>query len=89
MRKASTIRYRCPDAWGGPPIGLILMGDGKRVRRAYLVLGAKKAKSSSAGLGVTTWRLTVESMSAERGREEIAAGCPHWSIVWDSRSKRN
>jgi hypothetical protein len=81
-----TIRYRRPTADGPPPPGLIIMGTGSRVRRAYLVLSATRVKSPNwYGLGVCTWRLRVEPRSAARGREEIAEGAPHWDIVWDKR----
>jgi hypothetical protein len=86
MIRPPIIRYRCPTKWGRPPTGLILMGTGQRTRRAYRVLSAKRAKSPSwIGLGVCMWRLTVERMSAAHGREEVAAGVPHWDIVWDRR----
>lgn len=35
-----------------------------------------------------TWKLTVERMSAERGRAEIADGTPWQPIVWDKRKRR-
>ena len=67
------------------------MGLGPRVRRAYRVLNARRVKSSvwrRAGLGVVTWKIDVERMSAEAGREEIALGAPHWGIVWDKRNRK-
>jgi hypothetical protein len=64
------------------------MGDGPRVRRAYRVLSAARTKSAIVGLGVVTWKLRVEPMSAERGRAEIAAGTPWWCIHWDKRQKK-
>lgn len=82
------MRYRVPLDLGPPPVGAILMGEGPRVRRAYRILAAVKTKSSTAALGICTWKLMVESMSAATGREEIDAGSPHWSIVWDRRSRR-
>lgn len=82
--KTPTLRYRCPAVDGAPPIGLILMGTGPRVRRGYRVLATKRSKGI-AGLGVATWRLHVDPMSAARAREEIEAGAPHWDIVWDRR----
>lgn len=84
MAKVPTLRYRCPTTDGAPPIGLILMGTGARVRRGYRVLAAIRGKGMP-GLGVVTWRLHVERMSKERASEEIAAGVPHWNIVWDKR----
>jgi hypothetical protein len=86
-RAAQTIRYRCPAAHGAPMPGHIIMGTGPRVRRAYRVLACQKAKSTPA-LGVSTWRITVESMSAAAGRAEIEAGCPAWHIQWDRRRRR-
>ena len=79
------IRYRCQDTHGGPEPGHIIMGDGPRVRRAYRILGAERTRSKAIGLGTVTWKLAVEPMSAARGREEIAAGAAHWTIVWDRR----
>jgi hypothetical protein len=83
-----TIRYRCPATDDGPQPGIILMGDGPRVRRAYRVLSASRAKSAIVGLDFITWKLQVEPMSAERGREEIAAGIPWWCIHWDKRERK-
>jgi hypothetical protein len=80
-----TLRLRCPVAHGHPTPGCIVMGTGLRVRRAYRVLAATKVKSTVVMLGIWTWRLTVEGMSAERGKAEIAAGHPHWTINWDRR----
>lgn len=80
----TTLRYRAPAVLIAPPPGAILMGEGPRVKRAYCVLGSRRAKGVAA-LGIATWALTVEPMSAARGRDEIAAGAPHWSIVWDRR----
>lgn len=87
-RRQPTIRYRCPTTEDAPTIGIILMGDGPRVRRAYRVLSVRRARSGALALGFVTWRLAVEPMSAERGREEIAAGVPGWNIVWDHRNRR-
>lgn len=81
------IRYRCPASHGEPPIGAIVMGDGARVRRAYLVMRAVRCRGTPA-LGSVTWRLTVERMSAAAGRYHIECGAPHWTIVWDSRAPR-
>lgn len=83
-----TLRYRAPFIDGAPPVGAIVMGNGPRVRRAYRILLATKTKSSLVGLGVCTWKLLVEPMSAAAGRDEIDAGAPHWEIVWDKREKR-
>jgi hypothetical protein len=63
------------------------MGVGPRTRRAYRVLAATRCKGMPA-VGVATWRIQVEPMSAERGREEIAAGAQHWDIVWGRRERR-
>lgn len=91
-RRAPTISYRTDESDGRPPLGAILMGTGPRVRRAYRILVARRVKSSSwrvgSGLGTVTWKLTVERMSAAAGRDEIAAGVPWRSIVWDKRSRR-
>jgi len=87
MTRAPTIRYRCPPARGAPSPGHIIMGNGPRTRRAYRVLSVRRAKGLAA-LGVATWRIAVEPMSAAAGREEIAAGVPHWLIKWDSRARR-
>lgn len=87
--KAKTLRYRAPLADGPPPVGAILMGDGPRTRRGYRILGVRKSKSSQPALGVTTWRLTVESMPKERAMEDVDAGVPWWSLVWDSRERRH
>jgi len=81
------IRYRVPTIEGAPLPGSIIMGDGPRVRRAYRVLGAKASRGGLVALGCTTWSLTVESLSADAGRAEIANGCQSWGIVWDSRKK--
>lgn len=67
--------------------GHILMGEGPRIRRAYRVLGAKKATGGLIALGCATWRLTVEPMSAAAGREEVEAGAPLWGMRWDVRKK--
>ena len=83
------IRYRCPTAHGSPGPGDIVMGPGTRTRRAYRVRDVRKGHSSLPGLGVSTWRLCVEPMSAAHGREEIAAGCPSWSLKWDARVSAN
>lgn len=85
--KPPAIRYRCPAAHGAPAPGHIIMGDGPRTRRAYRVLSLRRAKGQAA-LGVATWRVAVEPMSAAAGRSEIEAGTPHWSIKWDNRSRR-
>lgn len=88
MTHLPTIRYRCPTVQGAPPPGAIIMGTGSRTRRAYRVLTARRAKSPSwVQLGICTWRLTVEPMSAAHGREDIAAGAPHWNIRWDRRNR--
>ena len=87
MSSAPTIRYRCPTAWDAPPPGLILMGEGPRVRRAYRVLSVTKVRSGYPALGFCTWRLSVESMAAARGRTEIDGGSPHWPLRWDRRGK--
>ncbi|MDE2107026.1 MAG: hypothetical protein KGL39_58000 [Patescibacteria group bacterium] len=73
-----TIRYRCPARDGAPPTGAIVMGAGKRVRRAYRVLSATKTRNCMPMLGFSTYRLAVEPMAAERGRAEIEAGAPWW-----------
>jgi hypothetical protein len=83
------LSYRCPTVDGAPLPGTIIMGDGPRTRRAYRVLGARKARGSLIGLGVTTWAIKVEPMSATRGRDEIAAGAIGWSLVWDKRRRTN
>jgi hypothetical protein len=88
MSSMPTIRYRCPAAEGGPSPGVILMGDGPRVRRAYRVLSAARTKSAIVGFGVVTWKLRVEAMSVAAGRDEIAAGVPWWCIYWDRRERR-
>lgn len=82
------ITYRCPIVDGAPASGHIIMSFGPRARRAYRVLIARKVQSRTAGLEIQVWRLSVEPMSAERGREEIAAGTPHWWIQWDNRSRK-
>jgi hypothetical protein len=84
-RGAPAIRYRCPHAWDAPPPGLILMGDGPRVRRAYRVLSARRVRNALPMMGFVTWRIAVEPMSAARGREEVEAGCPRWGLQWDRR----
>jgi hypothetical protein len=83
-----TLRYRCPASEGAPPVGIILMGDGPRVRRAYRVLSAARTKSEVVGLGMAAWKLRVEPMSAAAGRDEIATGVPWWCIQWDRRERR-
>lgn len=87
-RRQPIIRYRLPLVDGTPEIGAILMGDGPRVRRAYRILSATRTKSALVGLGVVTWKLIVEPMSAVAGREEIDSGVPGWSLQWDKRSRR-
>lgn len=87
-RRTPTIRYRCPVNRGAPSPGHIIMGNGPRTRRAYRVLSVRRAKGQAA-LGVATWRIAVEPMSAAAGRAEIEAGTPHWSIKWDSRRQVN
>lgn len=67
--------------------GIILMGTGPRVRRAYLILRADRCKGTPEP-GYIGWRLRVEPMSAERGRAEIAAGMETWPIFWDRRERR-
>lgn len=89
MIRIPTLRYRCPLSEGSPAIGTILMGEGPRVRRAYRVLSATRSKSCLVGLGVVTWRIKVEPMSADAGRKEIEDGTPYWSIKWDSRAPRH
>jgi hypothetical protein len=64
------------------------MGEGARVRRAYRVLGAGQTRNGLIALDFVTWNIIVEPMSAASGREQIAAGIPHWDIVWDSRKPR-
>ena len=67
--------------------GHIVIGDGPRVRTAYRVLSVTKARSKMPGLGVSTYRLMVETMSAVAGRQEIELlGC-YWSLVWDRRPR--
>jgi len=83
-----TIRYRVPLVDGHPPIGTILMGSGPRVRRAYRILTATKTKTTLPGLGICTWKLQVEPMSAASGRLEIEAGAPFWEICWDKRDRK-
>jgi len=82
------LSYRCPACDGPPAPGTIVMGLGPRVRRAYRVLNARRVRSKIVGLGVVTWKIDVERMSAEAGREEIALGAPHWGIVWDKRNRK-
>lgn len=92
MSRAPTISYRCSPEDGNPSPGHILMGEGPRVRRAYRVLTIRQVRPGwlrrEGDQWLATWKLTVEPMSAERGRDEIAAGVPAWGIKWDSRSKR-
>lgn len=83
--KPPQLRYRVPTTEGPPPIGAIIMGRGKQVRRGYRVLAAVKTKAAMVMLGVTTWRVSVERMSREAAQEEIDAGAPRWSITWDKR----
>lgn len=85
MTRVPTLRYRSPLEDGSPPIGTILMDDGPRVRRAYRILNVVKTKTTLPGLGVCTWKLQVEPMSAASGRTEIEAGAPYWCIKWDKR----
>lgn len=78
---------------GVPSPGDIIMGTTARTKRAYRILTVKQAlrgRLLSIGDGeyAATWHLTVEPMSAARGREEIAAGAPSWSLVWDKRNRR-
>ncbi len=89
MSRVPTISYRCPAEEGAPSPGIILMGDGPRVRRAYRVLSARRTKSAVVGLGIVTWKLRVEPMSAAAGRDEIDAGVPWWHIHWDRRDRRS
>ena len=84
MTRLPFIRYRLPTVQGPPLPGLIIMGTGRGVRSAYVVLGAVRT-NGTPGLGVTTWRVTVERMSAAAGRAAIAAGMPHADIRWDRR----
>lgn len=86
MKRSKTIRYRCAVASGGPMPGSIVMGDGPRVKRAYLVLSSRRTGGTPA-LGMATFLLTVESMSASAGREKLAEGYPRWNIVWFSRRR--
>jgi hypothetical protein len=85
VRRAPIIRYRCHSTEDAPSPGTILMGEGKRVRRAYRILSATRTRNSAPMLGAVTWKLSVEPMSAAKGREEIDAGHPWWPIVWDRR----
>lgn len=85
-RRHLCIRYRCQATLGAPLPGSIVMGTSDRVRRAFRVLGARRVEGMAA-LGVATWRLAVEPMSADAGRAEIAAGAPFWSIRWDRRGR--
>lgn len=87
-RRLPTICYRTPAASGPPLIGAILMGEGKRVRRAYRIISATKVKSRVVRLGVVSWKLRVEPISAAEGRDEIAAGMPWQTIQWDKRERR-
>lgn len=82
-----TLRYRCPVEDGQPPVGTILMGNGLRVRRAYRILTATMTRSPDVN-HLRFWKLQVEPMSAQAGREEIAAGVPHWSIYWNKRDRK-
>jgi hypothetical protein len=86
MPRTPTIRYRAPFRDGQPPPGAVLMNLSPRARRAYRVLRAVKVRSALPMLGRATWRLSVEPMSAEAGRSEIATGAPRWSLIWDRRS---
>lgn len=86
-RRQRFIRYRCQSVLGAPLPGSIVMGTSDRVRRAYRVLSARRAAEMPA-LGVATWKLAVEPMSADAGRAEIAAGAPFWTIKWDARGRR-
>lgn len=88
MSRVPVIRYRLPLVDGQPEIGAILMGDGPRVRRGYRILSATRTRSSLPGLGVCTWKLQVEPMSAAAARSEIDAGAPSWSIQWDKRERK-
>jgi len=87
-RRLPTITYRCPTIDGAPGTGHIIMGAGPRTRRAYRILIARKVRQRLIGLGTQVWKLSVEPMSAERGREEIEASVPHWWIQWDRREKK-
>lgn len=62
------------------------MGTSPRTRRAYRVLDARRTKGMAA-LGIVTWRISVEPISADAGRAEIAAGAHFWSLVWDHRKR--
>lgn len=93
MRRPPSISYRMPADDGPPPIGAILMGTGPRVRRAYRILTVRQVRPGwlrhdGRGGYEITWKLAVESMSAERGRQEIAEGTPDGTIVWDRREWR-
>jgi hypothetical protein len=66
---------------------MILMGEGPRVRRAYRVIEARRVKGIAA-LGIATWSIAVEPMSAAAGRAERDAGAVVWSIQWDRRARR-
>lgn len=88
------ISYRCPADGEAPVPGYILMGDGPRVRRAYRVLSARAVRpgwlrDDGAGGYTITWKLQVEAMSAQAGRDEIALGTPWWIIHWDRRKPRS
>lgn len=91
MNRAPVIRYRCPTDDDNPAPGYILIGQGPRVRRAYRVLTTKQIRPGrfikEGDAYLASWKLTVEPMSAERGREEIASGTPYMWIKWDSRGK--
>jgi hypothetical protein len=88
QRRAPVISYRMPASDGPPPIGAILMGDGPRVRRSYRILSARRVNSRVNPFSEVTWKLTVERMSLAAGRDEIAAGMPWRTIVWDKRERR-
>ena len=85
--KAPSIRYRVRTVEGGLPPGAIIMGVGRKVRRAYRVLSIARVRTGMPMLGITTWRVWYEPMSVQRGRDEIATGAPHWPIYWDRRKK--
>ena len=85
--KPLLLRYRVPHSMGIPPIGGVIMGEGPRVRRAYRILSVAKVQSRTPHLDCVHYRIAAESMSAERGRQEVVAGCPRWTIVWDRRKR--
>jgi hypothetical protein len=64
------------------------MGTGPRVRRAYRVLSVAQGKGSLEHR-TAVYRIAVEPMSAERGREAIAEGTPTWELCWDRRQRRS